>query len=93
MEKNEIMALAGQIKTVEDLKKNENRLVDAVKQFVSREIGPTHERPEDVQNLINKCINSFAATLRDEIGLMDTDSAKLLERVRLMSERTKPRKK
>ncbi|MCP4501001.1 MAG: hypothetical protein GY822_13665 [Deltaproteobacteria bacterium] len=92
MEKNELFEIANEIKTVEKLKQNEKRLVDSVTNFVIKELAHVDDH-EKVQHLVNKCVNSFAATLRDEIGLMDKEGAKVLERVRIVSASTVARDK
>lgn len=91
MKKNELLEIAEKIKSTEDLLENEERLVGAVRAVVVSQLG--HNSSEKKQDLINKCVNSFAATLREEIGLMDSESCKLLERVRLVTEATVKRDK
>lgn len=43
---------------------------------------------EDYQERRNKIVNSIAKTLRQEFGALEKDVEKLLERVRVVSERT-----
>tara|TARA_R110002020_G_C16259049_1_gene770343 strand:- start:1442 stop:1750 length:309 start_codon:yes stop_codon:yes gene_type:complete len=96
MEKIELLKIAEEITGIDDLKRNEARLVGAVLELVKQEVNPKFRasmKRDDVQNLINKCVNSFAATLREEIGLMDNEAVKILERVRLMSETTARRER
>lgn len=89
MEKTDLMKLATETANVETLIANEKRLIESVKTHVENQIGVGIWTSSDkVQNMVNKCVNSFAATLREEIGLMDSEMAKMLERVRLVSAST-----
>lgn len=90
MEKNELLKIARGVENAEQLKKMESKIVQAVKTAVELELLPLGG---DTQSLVNKCVNAFAGALNDEIGIRDAESIKVLERVRIVSERTIQRDK
>ena len=94
MDKKELFQIATSVKTAEQLKECEQQIIKAVTATVESELMPLQWLGHtDVQSLVNKCVNAFAVTLRDEIGIRDAESMKILERVRIVSERTIQRDK
>lgn len=91
MEKSElIIEIAKGIKSFEELQKRENEIVSAVKTTVENHL---LQIGVDSQLLTNNVVNAFAFSLKNEIGIMNSESIKLLERVRLVSVRTIQREK
>jgi len=90
MQKSELLKIATDVSSSEQLKKMEPQIIKAVTATVELELMPLGG---DSQSLVNKCVNAFAVTLRDEIGIRDAESMKMLERVRIVSERTIQREK
>ena len=88
MKSSELFELAQKINSIEGLIKAEPRIVSGITSFIEDEIS-MFRLPEDKRkDLINKVVNSFAATLRDEIGLMNSESCKILERIRIVRDTT-----
>ena len=92
MEKKDLLEIVHKIDTVDKLKKYEDKLVDGVRHHIAQELKRFGDSI-DSQDITNKCVNAIAATLRTEIGLMDAEGAKVLERIRLVSDRTVQRDK
>lgn len=85
MERNELIELSQQIKDLESLKKHEKQLTDAVRNYAADK---SQVVSTDAQSIINKAVNSFAVTLSEEIGGFNDEMVKILERVRIVSDRT-----
>lgn len=90
MNKNELLKIASSVENAEQLQEMEPKIIQAVKTAVELELLPLGGNTQD---LVNKCVNAFAVTLKDEIGIRDAESMKMLERVRIVSERTIQRDK
>jgi hypothetical protein len=90
MTKKELKTIADSVQSAEQLRELEPQITKAVQTAVELELLPLGGNTQD---LVNKCVNAFAKSLREEIGIRDAESMKMLERVRVVSERTIQRDK
>ena len=92
MEKKEFLKLSKEIDTIEKLKEKEKTLIYSITKFAEKELSRIDDE-DKVKDLVNKCVNAFASTYQIEVGLMCKESAKILERVRVVSASTVSREK
>jgi hypothetical protein len=90
MEKSLLVKIAKDVTSCEELQKRENEITQAVKTTVENQLMPLGG---DIQSLINKVVNAFAVSLNEEIGIRNDESMKMLERIRLNSEKTIKKRK